>query len=122
MTVKELNNHNLVPTEAQLKNLEKLSFVMTQVEELCGKKFTITSGLRSVELQLKINPQVKNSAHLTGEAVDCLDLDHSIWNFCYDNLKKVADLGIYIEDKSGTARWIHFQIRPTRSGNIVFIP
>ncbi len=122
MTPQDLNPKKYITTKEQQANLEKLATVISELENLYGETFVVTSGLRSYADQMRINPRVKNSAHLTGEAGDFLDLDKRIYNWCTDNLEVIAALGLYIEDGSVTKRWIHLQIRVTKSGNIVFIP
>lgn len=120
MTEKEINNHGLTPTSFQLANMVKLAGVITELEQYYGKPFQVTSGLRSKELQAQINPVVKNSAHMTGEAVDVADVDGSIYSFCIDNPDIIIRLGIFIELRTWTPRWLHAQIRPTT--NRFFIP
>jgi len=122
MTASDLNPKNHPLNDVQDINLEQLASILTDLEHECGLPFTVNSGFRTLEEQERINPKNINSAHRTGEAVDIYDLGHPIYNWCVDNLSLIAELGLYIEDKSSTPRWIHLQIRMTRSGNIVFIP
>lgn len=122
MTAQDINTKKYITTKEQYENLEKLANAVSELENLYGEPFIVTSGLRSYSDQMRINPRVKDSAHLSGEAIDCLDLDKRIYHWCTDNIGIVAGLGLYIEDGSFTNRWIHLQIRVTKSGNIVFIP
>ena len=122
MTVQELNNHGLIASQDQKDNLAKLADVITQLETAYGKPFIVTSGLRSQVLQQSINPAVKNSAHITGEAVDMSDPDGAIYSFCIDNVDILINLGVYVESRTYTPRWSHLTIRPPKSGNRFFIP
>lgn len=122
MTVKELNPHGYQTNEFQKAALEKLAKSVTRIEEACGRKFIVTSGFRTLEDQLRINPANKNSAHRTGEAVDLSDVDGSIYAFCLDNVPLLIELEIYLECRTYTNRWIHMQNRRPRSGNRIFIP
>lgn len=122
MTAIDLNPRNHPLNALQSKNLEKLAETITELQYICGLQFIITSGFRTAEEQMRINPHNPKSAHCTGEAVDILDLNHEIFNWCLDNLGVIAALGLYIEDKSATPRWFHCQIRVTKSGNLVFLP
>ena len=120
MTVQDLNPHNYPTTPAQAENLSKLAAVISQIEYEMKRTFKVNSGLRSQEDQMRINPSVKNSAHMYGEAVDLNDPDGSIYGWCLDNVDLLIHWGLYIESKTFTPRWIHAQIRPTH--NRFFIP
>lgn len=122
MSPEKLNPNKLPVTEIQKKNLEKLAQAVSKIEEEMGKEFLVTSGLRSKEMQLKINPAAKNSAHISGEAVDVSDVDGDIYAFCIDHVPLLIELGIYLECKTYTKRWAHMQIRAPKSGNRFFIP
>ena len=71
MTPELINNHKIIATKEQIANMDRLADLITQLELMCGQKFVVTSGLRTPQLQMQINPAAaKGSAHLTGEAVD----------------------------------------------------
>jgi hypothetical protein len=108
--------------DIQRKNLRVLAAKISELEEIYGQPFIVTSGFRSVEDQERINPSVKNSAHMSGEAVDISDPDSDIWGFLIDHLDEVVRLGLYLESKVYTRRWVHLQTRKPRSGNRIFIP
>lgn len=122
MTVEDLNPKGLAIGPLQRENLEALAERVSALEIECGTRFTVTSGLRSVEDQQRINPKAKRSAHLTGEAVDIADPDGGVWEWLIDNLELVKQVGIYLEAKAFTPTWCHLQIRPPASGNRVFLP
>lgn len=122
MEIDDINNHKLIATDFQISNMEKLATAMTQLEDAFGSSFLVTSGLRNKELQERINPSVKNSAHLSGEAVDISSPDRVIWCWMMDNIPLLEESGVYLEDRSRTPRWIHCQIRVPNSKSRVFIP
>jgi hypothetical protein len=122
VTVSQINNEGYITTKEQEANLKRLAFVVTELEELMEKEFLVTSGLRTPQDQLRINPGKKNSAHLSGEAVDVSDVDGSIYGFCIDNVDILIHLGIYLECKPYTPRWTHIQIRAPKSGHRFFTP
>lgn len=122
MTPNDLNpkGHDLTLFQAQ--KLKELADTISKIEEAYGGGFTVTSGFRTEEDQLRINPKNPRSAHRTGEAVDVLDLDGRIYDFCIDNLGLIIELGVYLECKTYTRRWCHMQIKAPKSGNRIFIP
>lgn len=122
MKIEDINTHKLIATKAQLNSMEELAIAMTHLEDAFGSKFLVTSGLRTPQMQLQINPTAKNSAHLSGEAVDISDPDGIIWGWLMDNMELLEDVGIYLEDKSYCKRWVHCQIRVPNSKSRVFIP
>lgn len=122
MTLKELNpkGHELDATTQD--NLEKLAEKVSVLEGAYGQPFTVTSGFRTKEEQQKINPPVKRSCHLTGEAVDISDTTGEIWTWLVDNMDLLIDLGVYLESRTWTPRWVHLQSKAPKSGNRIFIP
>lgn len=122
MELRDLNPKGYVLTSTQLTNQEKLLDALNDLQELCQLSFTVTSGLRTPQDQMRINPAVKNSAHLSGEAVDLSDVDGAIYAYCIDNLDRLVHLGIYLECRTYTPRWIHLQTRVPKSGNRIFTP
>lgn len=122
MTLNDINNKKLIATQEQLLNMEHLANCITQLETAYGQEFVVTSGLRTEAMQSKINPNRMKSAHLTGQAVDILDLEKDVWRWLIDNIKLVRQLKLCLEDKSFTERWVHIQSKPTKYGNIVFVP
>jgi hypothetical protein len=87
----------------------------------------ITSGVRSWEDQVRIDKAAgrkprTGSMHLMACAVDVWDRDKHLWGWVLDNLKLMEELGIFLEDKNSTPTWVHFQIKPPRSKNRIFLP
>lgn len=120
MTIEELNPKNYELTPDIEKNLLDLAEKITALEIAYGDKFIVTSGLRSKADQMRINPQVKNSAHLMGMAVDVSDPEGRIDEWCLDNLEELIRIGLYLESPIQTPRWAHISTRIPLSGNRVF--
>lgn len=122
ITRQELNPHDYQLTPEQAANFEKLFVAMNAFREAYGRPMLVTSGVRSEFDQARINPKAKGSAHVRGAACDISDPDNSVWGWCMDHMQLLADLGLYLEDKRSTPRWVHFQIIPPKSGNRIFLP
>ena len=54
------------------------------------------------------------SCHLTGEAVDIAD-DGALQRWLKQNVKKLEELDLYVEDFDSTPTWVHIQTRPTKN-------
>lgn len=121
-TLKELNPKNYHLTKEVESNLNKLIEKISVIREKYGKPLIISSGLRSIEDQQRINPKASKSAHLSGEACDISDPKGELKQFIKDNISLVEDLGLYFEDFSATSVWIHIQIRKPKSGKRFFLP
>jgi uncharacterized protein YcbK (DUF882 family) len=122
ITLAELNPRKHRLTQDQQANLELLHKAINKVRSAYGKPMVVTSGVRSVEDQMRINPKAPKSKHLLGLAVDILDRDGKLWAWCMDNLKLLEEAGLYLECKSATPSWVHFQASPPKSGRRIFRP
>jgi hypothetical protein len=120
--MQELNPKNYPVTEEQQKNLNKLYIAINNIRTAYAKPMTVTSGLRSQEDQLRINPKAPQSKHTQGAAVDILDRDGNLWKWCMINMQLLVDNELYLEDKASTPTWVHFQCIPPKSGNRIFKP
>lgn len=115
-------------TQEQQHNLGVLLNRMNQVRQLYGKPMTITSGVRTMEDQIRIDTAAgrkkitQKSAHLLGAACDVWDRDKLLWGWVMDNLALMEHFGLWMEDKSRTPTWVHFQIYAPASGNRIFMP
>ncbi len=127
ITLQELNPNNVQLNDEQAKNLARLHDAMNQIRQKYGKPMLVTSGVRSVDDQKRIDgahgrkPRL-GSMHLRGAACDIWDRDKHLWGWCMDNLAWLASIGVYLEDKSATPTWVHFQILAPASGNRIFLP
>lgn len=84
----------------------------------------ITSGFRTKQDQLRINPADPMSLHTSGSAVDVYDPDPEqyLWNWCIDHLDTLTEVGVWIESRVYSKNHVHFQVYPPESGKRIFIP
>lgn len=89
-----------------------------------GLPMRITSGVRSQEEEMRIDPAHPDSAHTKGAAVDILDPDPDkrLWNWCLDHIDLMVELGLYLEDRLYSPNHVHFQWWAPLSGNRIFKP
>lgn len=122
ITRKELNPHGYHETEDIKTNLDKLLSSINVIRKLWGKPMIVTSGLRSKEDQMRINPAAPHSKHLLGAACDIADGDGSLQAWCLANEANLAVYGLWCENFSRTPHWVHFQCLPPASGKRFFWP
>ena len=122
ITLSELNPHNHTLTPEQDKNLKALHSAINKVRSAYGKPMIVTSGVRSFEDQMRINPKAPKSNHLIGLACDISDRDGKLWDWCMTNMRVLEEAGLYLEAKSATPTWVHFQACPPKSGKRIFNP
>lgn len=103
-------------------NLEDLLVKMNKIRDAYGKPMIPTSGYRSLQDQMRINPKCPKSGHMRGECVDIQDSNDELREFILQNKQLIVDLGLYLEDFRYCKGWIHFSIKPPASGNRVFVP
>ncbi len=122
--LEELNLHDYPTTPEILHNLEDLLIKINLVRTAYGIPMTVTSGLRSDAQQQQLIAQGKSNApkshHLEGKAVDILDTDGALNQWCKDNTSVLESAGLWCEVRQGG--WQHFQTVPPKSGNRFFNP
>lgn len=120
ISLEELNPHRYPTSEPIAANLLILLDRINEIRAAWGRPMTVTSGLRTLADQMRINPKAPMSHHLTGEAADVLDdgLEITAWLKANPDLLKNAQL--WCED--GNLNWCHFQIVPPKSGKRWFLP
>lgn len=120
----ELNPHEYPTSNETRINLAELLKRINAVRKAYGKPMIITSGLRSPEDQKKLIAAGRSTAtksnHLTGCAVDILDTDKQLWQWCKDNTELLTDIGLWMEERQGP--WQHFQTVPPKSKKRWFNP
>lgn len=84
----------------------------------------ITSGWRPPAINRRVKGAAKKSNHMSGHAIDLSDDDEALdtWAQGREGLKVLTECGLYMEHKSATPRWAHFQDVPPASGKRVFHP
>lgn len=123
-TVEELCQ-GLIPTDAQKKNLSVLVEALNELGRFFPEPVVVIRGLRT-EMQNEAVGGVKNSPHLTGEAVDLQDKNHNLGQFILNNLHLLQEFGLYMENpyycvsKNTGNNWIHLQTR--HASQTVFKP
>ncbi len=117
--------------ETVQENLKNLLDKLNQLRDAYGSPLTVTSGLRTLEDQLRVYAgkgitDIKKipmkSKHLEGLACDFSDPDCKLKLFINENLPLIESLGLYMEDFKTTSNWVHVQIVPPASGRRFFVP
>lgn len=62
------------------------------------------------------------SQHLTGRAIDIQDGDGKLKKWIQENVSKLEEVGLYVEDFRYTKNWVHLQSTAPKSGSRFFIP
>ena len=122
ITIHELNPNNYLLTLEQERNFNLLFDRLNLLRSKYGHPMIITSGVRSLEDQARINPSAMGSAHVKAAAADIADPDRRLGDWLIDNIGFCEQTGLWMEDLRFTPRWIHIQIIPPKSGNRIFIP
>lgn len=122
ISMKELNPHSLITNAEEQANLEILLERLNKVRALYGKSMTVTSGIRSMVEQMRINPKAPNSKHIHGQAADIYDPNQELQTWCYDNVEHLEEIGLWCEAFKATPNWVHFQITSPHSGLRFFNP
>lgn len=113
-----------VLTEAQENNVRHLLIVMNRIRAEYGMPMRITSGFRSYDEEMRIDPQHPDSLHTRGMAVDVYDPDpeRHIWTWCVDHLDFLVEQGVWLESRVYSKDHVHFQTAAPHSGKRIFIP
>lgn len=126
ITRSEMNPGKYALTEEQEQNQIILHERINKVRQAFGKPMVVSSGVRSMEDQLRINPNAPKSKHLIGAAIDIADPKRELAAWCLSNMDKLEEFCLWIEDLSATDNgprsWVHFQSIPPRSGKRMFVP
>ena len=107
--------------EVRIKAAILAERVSKLLEHLGHKSANITSGFRTAEANLLANG-AKNSAHLTGEAVDIEDPDGQLDIKIASDPSLLVTYDLYAENGYATHGWCHLSIKPTLSGRRIFTP
>lgn len=128
ISIKELNKNNVELTPEQEQNLKVLHEKMNKIRTLWGRPMIVTSGVRSMADHLRIYRELAEkrgkefdeskvpmgSMHLKASACDISDPDGKLFDWCKANEEKLAEIGLWLEEKDDQAR-VHFQIFQYRS-------
>lgn len=114
----------IIPTKEQEKNgleiIRRVNLLAEKIEERYGIKLPAVPLVRWLrnEMQNEAVGGVKNSPHLTGEAMDIKDPNFIISQYILNNLDILKEVGLWMENpyycvsKATGNNWIHLQIRP----------
>lgn len=124
ITRSELNPNAISLNSCQEANLIKLIAVMNRVRSEYGLLMIVTSGVRSLKDEMRIDPKHPDSNHVQAAACDIYDPDPEkrLWNWCVERIELLIELGLYLEDRLYSPNHVHFQIYPPKSGHRIFIP
>jgi hypothetical protein len=124
----EILKDQILPEEYK-PNMEILLYRLNLLRAVYGRPMTVTSGFRSMEKHIAIYATSHKgkkipmtSLHLTCEACDISDPKGQLQNFCVNNVPLLENIGLWCEDFFHTRGWVHFQIRPPKSGKRFFVP
>lgn len=101
------------------QNLEKLLFSVNEFLKISGLHAIVSSGYRPGIYNTKAGGALK-SPHMVCMAVDLVDKDSTIDQYCMKNLTILKQCGLYLEHPKWTKGWCHLDIKPRK--NRVFIP
>lgn len=90
--------------------------------EASGFDFGLRSGWRPAAFNASVPTAAAKSKHMTGQAVDIVDDEGELDQWCLDNPEVLTELGLYQEHPSATKGWCHVQIVAPASGRRVFYP
>ena len=103
-------------------NLEKLLKAVNKFRAVYGKPLKVSSGYRPAAINTTVKGAAKKSNHMICLAVDFVDRDGKLAEYCLNNLKLLEEFGIWLEDPAFTKGWVHMQAVPPRSGSRIFKP
>jgi len=106
----------------------KVNLLLAEAPEELTKLVIVQRGWRSPEKNTSVGG-VLNSPHESGEGIDIRELKFSkqeLAKWCAKNQNLLKKHGLYLEDPAVTVGnftdWCHLQTRPTKLGNVVFMP
>lgn len=108
-------------TFAVQDNAAELLSRVNRLLAVYGKLPKVVSGWRPYSINVAVRG-AKNSAHLTGEAVDLSDADGAFKAWLRYNVDELAKANLYAEDFASTPTWVHLQTRIVASGKRIFKP
>lgn len=89
-------------------NLIRLLEAVNRLRTAYGKPMYVSSGYRPGPYNEAARGS-KNSAHITCEAVDFVDVDGELKKFC--TIERLEQFGLWMEHPDSTPTWCHVDIR-----------
>src|SRR5262249_29259547 len=90
--------------------------------DVFGQQRAVRSGWRPAEVNAATPNAAPKSKHMLGQAIDLEDDEGDLDQWCLDNAKELARLGLFQEHPACTKSWVHLQSVPPKSGKRVFWP
>lgn len=110
-------------TEELKANAEKLlSVVNPFLHDLGVESVTVTSGFRPQAVNSKTTGAGAKSNHLICKAIDLADKDGKLMKLVLENMDKLKQYNLWVEDFCHTPSWLHLQSVAPRSGKRIFVP
>lgn len=103
--------------ENAIDTVEKVNLLL----EAFGSDRKVTSGYRPAAVNAAVGG-ARKSNHMACKACDLEDQNEQLDQWCVNNTKKLAEIGLWLEHPSATKGWCHVQTVPPRSGNRIFKP
>jgi hypothetical protein len=120
ITMQELNPHNYPVSADKQRNLDILLERINKLRLLWAKPMYVTSGLRTLEDQMRINPKAPHSKHVIGAAVDISDAHGALMQWLLSDPSLLSQVELWCE--ADTHGWVHFQCIPPLSNKRFFLP
>jgi len=102
-------------------NAADLAERVSRLLDHLGVTAAISSGFRTALSNSKAAGS-KNSAHLTGQAVDLADTTGTLAATITRDPGLLVTYDLYMENAYYTKGWVHLSTRPTASGRRIFTP
>lgn len=91
-----------------------LNKVNQLLDELKITKVTVSSGFRPSAVNAATKGAAKKSLHMTGHAIDILDIDNKLGKLILTQPDLLKKYGLWMEDISATPTWCHLDDSTTR--------
>ena len=122
-----LSQHDEYAKEGELTDDIRLNSAITvdranQLMIAAHLDLGLRSGWRPAAANKAIPGAAAKSKHMTGQAVDIVDDEGELDDWCLDNPQRLERIGLWQEHPSFTKGWCHVQIVPPKSGKRVFYP
>lgn len=103
---------------------DNATVLLSKVNELLATlgidEVSVSSGFRPASVNSKIVNAAKRSAHMSGKAIDLVDVDGRVKRLVWSRPDLLRSLGLFMEDGNSTPTWCHIDYvqrndRPSRT-------
>lgn len=102
--------------------LERVNQLLEHHAGFKDSELIVSSGWRPPAVNAVTGGASRRSKHMTCQAIDLSDRNRRISKWCLDNLSRLEEEGLYLEDPAHTPTWCHLQSVPPKSKRRVFKP